>query len=481
VFHNQPVPPGHALNRSAHLSLLASIALLAAIAAAAVLLPGAAPADVRGPDATVAGEPVTTTAGGEVAVAGEVLVAFEGESAPREVPIAPNADPATVAENIEDSRGVRYAIPNYVASTSGWLPNDPGVLPRRKGPRGGWRDKQWNFLPCLSLCSSGLSSTKPQSRGGMNVIRAWQHLRRAGRPGAAGVKVAVLDTGIAYRRLGRSFRRSPDFGPRRFLRGYDFVSDDPIPLDLNGHGTHVASTIGEQTNNGRSLTGIAYRSKLMPVRVMDANGDGSTADIAAGIRWAARHGARVISMSLNFACGVSVPPVEEALREAWRRGAVLVGSSGNRGSETCPSLPATSPKVISVGGTTESGCVASYTFRSEKIDIAAPGGGQDLPDCPWSSRNRSIFQLSLVAGDPTWFGIERGWVGTSMAAAHVAGAAAAVIASGVLGAKAGPGRVADRLKETARLPAWSGSDPASGFGAGIVDLGRATNPAVSTG
>jgi len=458
-------PPAHALIRKAHLSLLAFTAMVAALTAATVLLPAPAPAEDGPPPATVAGEPVTMTGDGEAAVAGEVLVAFEGEAVPREVPIAESADPATVAENIEESREVRYAIPNYIASTSGWFPNDPGVQPGRKGPRAGWRNKQWNFL---------------QSRAGVNAVRAWQHLRKAGRPGAAGVKVAVLDTGIAYRRYGRAFRRSPDFGPNRFVRGYDFVADDRFPLDMNGHGTHVASTIGEQTNNGRSLTGIAYRARLMPVRVMDANGDGSTSDIAAGIRWAARHGARVISMSLNFACGVSVPPVEEALRYAARSGAVLVGSSGNRGRETCPSLPATSPVVISVGGTTESGCVATYSFKSEKIDIAAPGGGQDQPGCPWTSRNRSIFQVSLIARDPTWFGIERGWVGTSMAAAHVAGAAAAVIASGVLGDKAGPRRVAARLYDTARLPAWAASDPASGFGAGIVNVGRATNPAVRT-
>jgi serine protease len=239
-------------------------------------------------------------------------------------------------------------------------------------------------------------------------------------------------------------------------------------------------TIGEQTDNRRGLTGIAYRSKLIPVRVLDSNGDGDTTDIVSGVRWAANHGARVIVMSLNFACGVEVPPLEEALRQAWRKGVVLVGSAGNIPNETCPSMPATSPEVISVGGTTESGCVATYSFQSPAVDIAAPGGGRDRDGCPYTSRNRPILQLGMVAHNPGRFSIQPTWIGTSMSAAHVAGAAAAVIASGVLGDRSGPGKVAARLTGTARLPAYAAGDPAAGFGAGIVDLGRATNPAVST-
>lgn len=469
--------------RSAHFKPAHASARLAAYAVVFLLsaLILALPSALRAAEpATVAGEPTTTLADGARAVAGEVLVGYSGQSAPQSVPIPDTANPEIVAEQIENKPEVRYAVPNYIATTSGWLPNDNGINPARKrrGKRAGWRSKQWNFLPCLSLCHGSLPSRKFQSRGGMNVIRAWQHLRRAGRPGAAGVKVAVLDTGVAYRNYGKRFRRDPDLGAGRFVRGFDFVQNDWLPLDLHGHGTHVASTIGQQTDNRKGLTGIAYRSRIMPVRVMDANGGGNAEDIAAGIRWASRHGARVITMSLNFACGVKVPPVEEALRQARRKGVVLVGSSGNIGSEFCPSLPATAPEVISVGGTTESGCVANYSFESGKVDIAAPGGGLDRDNCPFRSRTRPILQVGMIAGDPSWFGIEPGWVGTSMAAAHVAGAAAAVIASGVLGKRQGPGRVAARLLDTARLPAYARGNPSSGFGAGIVNLGRATNPAV---
>ncbi|MCB0862890.1 MAG: S8 family serine peptidase [Solirubrobacterales bacterium] len=468
------------MNRSAHLSLALFSALLAVTCAVVFAVPASAPADENAPADPVAGQPTTVLDDGSTAVAGEVLVGYDGSSAPQTVPIPDSADPDAVAGKIEDSAGVRYAIPNYVASASGWLPNDNGKNPRKKGKWGGWRSKQWNFLPCLSYCHSSLPSDRPQSRGGINVVRAWQNMRQAGRAGAAGVKIAVIDSGIAYRKYGRRFHRAPDVAAGRFLPGYDFVDHDRIPLDLFGHGTHVSMTIGEQTDNHRGLTGIAYRSKLMPVRVLDANGDGDTADIVDGINWATNHGARVMVMSLNFTCGLEVPPLEEALKRAWRKGVVMVGSSGNIGAETCPSLPATSPEVISVGGTTESGCVASYSFQSPAIDIAAPGGGQDRASCPWESRNRPILQLAMVANDPSWFAIEPRWVGTSMAAAHVAGGAAAVIASGVLGKEAGPAKVAERLEQTARLPAYAEGDSSSGFGAGIVDLGRATNPDVRT-
>ena len=115
---------------------------------------------------------------------------------------------------------------------------------------------------------------------------------------------------------------------------------------------------------------------------MDANGFGTTENITEGIRWAANHGARIINMSINFACGKNVPALEDALKYAHRKGVVLVGSDGNKGAQACPSLPATAPQVISVGGSTESGCVGNYSFRSTSVDIAAPGGGSTTNGCP---------------------------------------------------------------------------------------------------
>ncbi|HTU14277.1 MAG TPA: S8 family serine peptidase [Solirubrobacterales bacterium] len=415
---------------------------------------------------------------GDAYVPGELIVGYRGEELPETVEISPQADPEAAAERLEDHPGVRYATPNYVARISSWIPDDIGVNPPKPGKVSGWEKKQWNFLPCLSLCHSGASSG-PQSLGGMNVLKAWRQLRKAGRPGARGVKVAVLDTGVAYRDYGSRFRIDPDFDSRTFLPGYDFVDHDRLPLDRNGHGTHVSSTIAQATDNRRGLTGIAYGSRVIPVRVMDANGFGTTENIIKGIRWATDHGARVVSMSLNFACGASIPPLEEALRYAHSKGVVLVGSSGNKGSQTCPSLPATSPQVISVGGTTESGCLANYSFRSDAIDIAAPGGGSTKNGCPHRTGDRPILQVGMIGQDPSWYGIESGWKGTSMAAAHVAGAAAMIIAGDALPDKKGPSQVRTRLLDTARKPGWARGNPRSGIGAGIVNLGKAVNPAFS--
>ncbi len=445
--------------------------LLALLTTFGVVVLGAS----AGGAAPVAGQSDATIDPSEPYVAGEVLVQYRGQEVPEKVELRETADVEAVAQKIEDRPAVEYATPNYIAEISSWLPNDRGVNARRAGQVAGWQQKQWNFLPCLSLCRSG-ASVGNQSLGGINTVRAWRELRKAGRPGAAGVKVAVLDTGVAYRDYRNGFRRDPDLREKSFIGGFDFVDDDRRPLDRNGHGTHITSTISQATNNRRGLTGIAYGAKIMPVRVMDAYGYGTTEHIVQGIRWAANHGARVISMSINFQCGLAVPPLEEALRYAHRKGAVLVGSSGNKGAVTCPSLPATAKQVISVGGSTESGCVAKYSFKSSAIDIAAPGGGSSGDECPAHTGNRPILQMAMLGADPTRFSIESGWKGTSMAAAHVAGAAAMVLASGVLKDGTGPQKVEDRLTGSARLPAYAATDQASGFGAGILNLGKAVNP-----
>jgi len=373
---------------------------------------------------------------------------------------------------------VAYAAPNYIATASASpaevtnpVPNDPGPIGGSPGPPGGWVSKQWNFLPW----EGEPTPLVPVSPGGIDVVGAWEHLEAAGRPGAKGITVAVLDSGIAYRSKPPRFKRSPDFTANQFAPGYDFVDDDELPLDEYGHGTHVAGTIGEKTNNGIGLVGIAYRAKLMPVRVLDAHGRGRADEIAKGIRFAVAHGADVINMSFNFGCAREVPGVDEALRQAYRKGVITVASVGNLGSETCVSPPATGPHVIGVGGSTEGACLGIYTLAGRDVDLVAPGGGPPPIGCA-SISSSPIYQVTLKANSTRRFGEPRSYIGTSMSAAHVSGVAAMVLASGTVSRKRGPGRVeaiVKRLRRTAR----DLGEPETRQGAGLIDAAAATERA----
>jgi serine protease len=346
-----------------------------------------------------------------------------------------------------------------VAHAAGaFVPNDPGAGSRPAG----WEQLQWNFAGPF----------------GVDAPDAWGNAIAAGRPGGAGVTVAVLDTGVAYTNRKR-FRRSPDFGADQFVRGYDFVDHDPYALDTNGHGTEVGSTIAERTNNGYGLTGLAYGARIMPVRVLDRAGDGNAAIIAAGIRFAARHGANVINLSLNFDPSVraaQIPQVLAAIGYAHRRGSVIVAATGNEDAPTV-AYPARDPRVIAVGATTQSGCRASFSNHGEGIDLVAPGGGEDaaLPSdaaCVAGRSGRSIYQVTLAGLSPVHFGIGLDFVGTSMAAPHVAAAAALVIATGAAGPHPSPNAVASRLERTARDVGDPGYD--TNYGWGLLDAAAAT-------
>lgn len=357
--------------------------------------------------------------------------------------------------------GVLSATPNWIAHAS-FVPDDPG----RRTAAGGWAAAQWNFLDSVA---------------GVNAPGAWDNLIAAGRPGGAGVTVAVVDTGVAYRDYKR-FRRSPDF-TKRLRRGYDFVDDDRYPLDHNGHGTHVASTIAEATDNGIALTGLAYGARVMPVRVLNRLGEGDSAAISSGIRFAARHGAKIINLSFEFAATVrprEIPDILSALRYARRKGALVVGASGNA-SARAVAYPARASDVLSVGAITEHGCEADYSNGGSSLDISAPGGGSDAaiagdPHChPDDDPGRDILQLTFTSS-VRHFGLPTDYEGTSMAAPHVSATAALVVASGVIGANPSPAALERRLKKTADDLGPVGRD--SRYGVGKVDAARATAPIV---
>jgi len=428
-----------------------------------------------------AGAPARAAAGASAAhgfVARQVVIKLIGDRTARTVGLRPGADAAAVAAAARRDPRVQYAAPNYIATASQAepgeereVPNDPGPITGPPGAPGGWVEKQWNLLPWNGVATPLL----PVSPGGIDAIGAWENLAAVKRPGAQGITVAVLDTGVAYRTLSPRFLRSPDFSSGQFAGGYDFVDRDRLPLDENGHGTHVAGTIGEKTNNGIGLTGLAYRAKLMPVRVLDRGGRGRADEIAQGIRFAVGHGADVINMSFNFSCDRRVPEVDEALRQAFERGVIAVASVGNVGSEGCVSAPATGPHVIGAGGSTAGGCIGNYSLAGKGVDVLAPGGGPPALGCP-SVSSDPIYQVTLKGGSTTEFGEPADYVGTSMAAAHVSGVAAMVLASGTIDPKAKKKGLVAAVTKRLRRSARGLGLPKTLQGAGLIDAAQATAP-----
>jgi serine protease len=374
---------------------------------------------------------------------------------------------ARAIARLRGQAGIAYAVPDFIAHTAGsWIPDDPG----RGHVPGDWRQMQWNFLP----------------GAGVNAPAAWANLIADHRPGGRGVVVAVLDTGIAYRDW-RQYRASPDFAGTRFVKPYDFVAGNHFPLDREGHGTFVAGVIAEATNNHLGLTGLAYGASIMPIRILAADGTGDATTIARGIRYAATHGARVINLSLEFSLDVTsrdIPQIISAIGFAHRRGAVVVAAAGNEGVAQV-AYPARAPAVISVGASTRDRCLADYSNTGSRLDLVAPGGGDDLdlptdPACHPTRTLPDISQLTLLdPSRPGRFGYPGGWYGTSMAAPHVAATAALVIASGVLGRDPSPDQLFARLKATAQP--LGGSLPNRNYGYGLLDAGAATAPGAPRG
>ncbi len=415
---------------------------------------------------------------------GEVVVRFRG-APQREVELPPGVGVGRATKALKRNPAVRWAVPNYIAHAAKqdrWIPNDRG---ERSGAPGDWQLLQWNFLPCGSACDEDPGEAL-ESPGGIDAPGAWRNLIEAGRAGAKGIRVAVVDTGIAHRNRGKRFRRSPDFKGGQFAPGKDFVDHDRVALDENGHGTHIASTIAERTDNGRFVTGLAYRSKLIPVRALDALGEGKSSDVAKGIRWAARHRADVINLSLEFrradvdGCE-DVPNVCEAIDMAHAKGAVVVSVAGNTGASSV-SFPGHAPNVIATGATTIRGCLADYSAFGQGLDLVAPGGGDDAPlagpQCRPAASGPGIVQLTLTntaSGTFDQFGYPN-YDGTSMASAHAAGAAAMVSAAlrESLGRRPTPQEIEARLELTARRDAGLGD--ANLYAAGLIDVAAATEP-----
>ncbi len=271
------------------------------------------------------------------------------------------------------------------------------------------------------------------------------------------VTVAVIDSGV------NPFGRD-SFG-ERLLPGYNAIFRIPGGIDFANHGTHVAGTIGQETNNRTGVAGIAYRANILPVTALLAlTGSGLDSWIIDGIMWATDQGADIINMSL----GGSLPSkaMEDAVNYAYERGVTVVASSGNDGDNDV-AFPAAYENCIAVGAVRFDKTVTSYSNRGSALDLVAPGGDMDAdqnhdgePDC--------ILQETFW-----WFGINWGYwwfAGTSMASPHVAGVAALIKA---VHPEFGPDEIRMVLEDTAEDLGEPGWDQTYGYG--LIDASAAVS------
>lgn len=227
---------------------------------------------------------------------------------------------------------------------------------------------------------------------GVDVASAWNRTR------GAGETIAVLDTGVDL--------THPDLAGN-LVPGWDFVSNDSIPDDYNYHGTHVAGIAAAVAENGLGIAGVAPASKVMPVRVLDGDGQGHTADIAPAIQWAADQSAGVINMSLSGPPDADDQLFVDAVAYADTKDTVVVVAAGNDHEDNDIELntPCSieAANLICVAALTSSGGLAGYSnFGDTTVDVGAPGSGILSAKTDWGSALFTEgFEGSLTAWAPT--------------------------------------------------------------------------------
>jgi serine protease len=384
------------------------------------------------------------------------------------VRIDPSEDAEAVARSFAERPDVEYAQAAYRIYPT-FRPNDE------------YYSQQWN-LPLIDM------------------ERAWDVQPTAG----SAITVAVLDTGIAFTSVMLRFHADafsldgilyPSLGDLtlafvpatqlastgRFIAPHDFIWDDDLPVDLDGHGTHVSGTIGQLTNDGIGTAGVAFGVKLMPVKVVDGIWDlifgapnTSSDDLTArGIRYAVDHGAKVLNMSIGRT-GPPAPVVEAALNYAVGKGAFIAIAAGNEFEEGSPTevyaeIASRINGVVSVAAVDRAKAHAYYSNSGTWVELAAPGGssrgfgtaGAVLQQTLDPDMVETFFlpparfrapQFDVLAYIPH--------EGTSMATPHVTGVAAMMMQQGITS----PAAIESALERFAIDLGDPGRDPLFGFG-----------------
>ncbi len=323
--------------------------------------------------------------------------------------------------------GIAMAEPNYYAfidSPPALAPNDP------------YYSFQWHF-PQIQMSSAWNLSC------------------------GSGVTVAVIDTGVAYENFG-SYSRAPDLASTNFVAGYDFINGDAHPNDDHGHGTHVAGTIAQSTNNAIGVAGVAYCASIMPVKVLDSSGSGTSANVVDGITWAVNNGAKVLNLSLGGSAYSS--SMQAAVTNAYDNGRIVIAAMGNNDSST-PFYPAALTNVIAVGAIRYDETRSYYSNYGSHIAVVAPGGDVTV-DQNGDGYGDGVLQQTFyhVCGEGTPdYGsfVYCFFQGTSMAAPHVTGVAALLVANGTASS---PDHVRQALQNTAKDLGAAGWDQYYGWG-----------------
>ena len=313
---------------------------------------------------------------------------------------------------------VKYAEPDYLRFIN-FTPNDQNYI------------YQWNFSQ-------------------INLPAAWN------RSTGSGATVAIVDTGV-------NPNGNDGFG-NRLIQGHNFVKNTNDSSDDNGHGTHVAGTVGEETNNLTGCAGVAFNANILAVKVMNRRGVGYSSAIIDGIHWAADNGADVINMSLGAT--TSSQNENDAVDYAYNNGVVLCAAAGNESANSVD-YPAAYTNCIAVGATRYDKQIAPYSNTGDALDVVAPGGDTSV-DQNHDGYLDGILQETFQR---IFFYYKWGYYffqGTSMATPHVSGLAALIIS---LHPTYTPAQVRNAIQSSAQDLGSPGWDP--NFGWGLIDANAA--------